>query len=184
MLLTAIEGLVGCAPTSYHLAPATKAGRRDLPFCMFKDAPARGCLTAATMGLSLASHPDWKFGRPELVISVASEDPAWALAIADIAEVNRGNFNFTWGSRINFNQRISKESETSGFVIFSPSLVDQVVPQARASVKLSSFTVFFAGMYPIYAGEAQMIAEIGLERFWKLDGFDPWNVKRPDLSKA
>jgi len=181
-LLAAIEELVGCAPTSYHFAPATKPGRGDLPFCVFKGAPAPGCLTAATMGLSRESHPDWKFGRPELVISVASEDPAWGLAIADIAEVNRGDFNFTWGSRINFNQRISKESEMSGFVIFSPSLVDRVVPKSRASVKLSSFTVFFAGMYPIYAGEAAMIAEIGLEKFWHLDGFDPWNVKRPDLS--
>ena len=39
------------------------------------------------------------------------------LAIADIAEVNRGEFDFRWGSRVNFNQRISEESEMSGFVI-------------------------------------------------------------------
>jgi hypothetical protein len=39
-------------------------------------------------------------------------------------------------------------------------------------------------MYPIYDGERELIRRIGLEEFWHLAGFDPWNVKRAGLSKT
>ena len=71
----------------------------------------------------------------------------------------------------------------SGFVIFAPSLSTRALDQQQARVELSQFPVFLMGMYPIYDGEAALIQRIGLERFWKLDGFDPWDVRRADLSK-
>ena len=43
---------------------------------VYKDWPELGHITGFTFGLSPANHPDWKFGRPELMIAVESADEA------------------------------------------------------------------------------------------------------------
>jgi hypothetical protein len=70
----------------------------------------------------------------------------------------------------------------SGFVVFAPSTPTHAWRPERTGVQLSTQTVYVTGMYPIYAGEASLIGRIGLEAFWKLDGFNPWDVRREDLS--
>ena len=136
--------------------------------------PEAGCLTALTYGLSLADHPEWRFGRSELLISVNTTDPSWALAVADIAAAHRGEWPFLWGTTIRFHGRISEDSKMSGFAIFAPSLVGRALPREDTSIQLSGYKVHLSGMYPIYEGEAALIGRIGLEEFWHLDGFDPW----------
>ncbi|HZN69303.1 MAG TPA: suppressor of fused domain protein [Tepidisphaeraceae bacterium] len=178
-----VESLCGREATSFHKLPPTRPGLGALSCALFEGVPEPGYLTAATLGLSLADHPEWKFGKPELMICVNSTDPAWAMAITDIAEQHRGDFTFSYGQTINFNARISPDSEMSGFFLFAPSFPTRAFQQEETKVVLPATTVHLKGMYPMYDGEIDLYRRLGLERFWKLDGFDPWDVRRPDLSK-
>jgi hypothetical protein len=121
-LLEHVERVLDQEASRFHRLPTTRPDLGPIDVCFFEHCPTEGSLTATTFGLSLSNHSDWRLGRPELFISVDSTDPAWAMAIADIAEVNREVFAFTYGSVINLNQRISRDSGMSAFVIFAPSL--------------------------------------------------------------
>jgi hypothetical protein len=57
---------------------------------VYKDWPEPGLITGLTFGLSAATHPDWKLGKPELMISVESTDEAWPCAVGYIADALRG----------------------------------------------------------------------------------------------
>ncbi|MFI5751363.1 hypothetical protein ACIBBE_36885 [Streptomyces sp. NPDC051644] len=52
---------------------------------VYEDLPD-GLLTALTYGLSLAEHPDWQHGSPELCLSVNSTNVIWAHAVGFLAE--------------------------------------------------------------------------------------------------
>ncbi|MEQ8477575.1 hypothetical protein [Fulvivirga sp.] len=52
---------------------------------VYSELPESGMITGLTYGLSLVEHPDWKMGRPELLISVESTDKSWAQAAGFIA---------------------------------------------------------------------------------------------------
>ncbi|MFD7481046.1 hypothetical protein ACFV8Z_55790 [Streptomyces sp. NPDC059837] len=64
-----------------------------------------GLLTTLTYGLSLAEHPDWQHGSPELCLSVNSTNVIWAHAVGFLAEQLRGTCPFSYGSTINFGER-------------------------------------------------------------------------------
>ena len=49
------------------------------------------------------------------------------------------------------------------------------------SVLLRGFQCNITGMYPMFSSEFALYEELGLERFWKLPGWDPLNVKRKPL---
>jgi hypothetical protein len=68
-----------------------------------------GLSTALTYGLSLADHPDWKHGRPELCISVRSSDDGWAWALGHLAERLRGSCPFSCGNTIGFGEPVSPQ---------------------------------------------------------------------------
>ena len=87
---------------------------------MYPDLPEAGMITGVTYGLSCADHPEWRFGRPEFVVTVSSRDEAWPLAAAWLGERFRG----------------------------------------------------------------EPIQKIGVATFWDLEGFDPYDVGRRDLSEA
>jgi Suppressor of fused protein (SUFU) len=141
--------------------------------------PEPGTLTMVTYGISEAMHPDWKQGRPELVVSLDSEDMAWGMAAAYMAEAARGDFPFAYSQVLNFNRAISEESPMSAFFLFAPSFLNG----EQAKLTLPNKMVFLYGAYPLYPGETELIERIGLEKFWNLPGFDLYDVKRPDLSK-
>jgi hypothetical protein len=116
------------------------------------------------------------------MISVEDDDPAWGLAIGDIAEQHRGQSPFSYGHTINFGGRISNRSEMSGFVLFAPTLVERPLTREEYAVPLSRYTVFLTGLYPMYAEEISVYRQIGLERFWKHPEFGPWNIRRTRLT--
>ena len=97
-----------------------------------------------TCGLSLSDHPAWIHGRPELMISVEDDDPAWGMAIGDVAEQHRGESPFSYGQTINFGGR----TEMSGFFLFAPTLVDRALAREEYAIPLARFTVFLTGLYP------------------------------------
>src|SRR5262245_42206572 len=69
---------------------------------VYRDLPETGLLTSLTYGLSLADHPEWKRGRPELCISIRSDDETWGLAIAHLASALAGECPFRYGDTIDF----------------------------------------------------------------------------------
>ncbi|MDJ0705945.1 MAG: hypothetical protein QNJ46_21970 [Leptolyngbyaceae cyanobacterium MO_188.B28] len=111
------------------------------------------------------------------MISVESADEAWPFAIAYIAEKLRGKCPFCYGSTINFHEQISEESDLNAFLIFAPPFLSKNQKEA----KLRDLTCYIKGMYPIFNSEIPLYNELGLERFWRLPDWDPFNVRRKPL---
>jgi hypothetical protein len=143
----------------------------------YKDWPQPGFITGFTFGLSLVPHADWKFGRPELMNSVESQDEAWTFAIGYMADRLRGKCPFCYGNTINFRAKISDESKLDAFLIFAPPFLTK----DQMGVQLRDYTCNISGMYPMYSSELALYEQVGLEKFWELPGWDPLNVRRKPL---
>lgn len=157
---------------------AEQPGGRAITVIRYDDLPEPGLLTALTYGLSLAEHSDWRMGKPELCISVKSQDPAWGLAVGYLAAQLRGTCPFCYGDTLNFHERISPESEMTAFLVFAPAVLDRA--DATGIDVGDTLPINISGMYPIHDSERLWIHEHGLEAFWQLD-WDPYDVKRPPV---
>jgi hypothetical protein len=134
-----------------------------------------GFLTAITYGLSLAEHPEWRLGKPELVISVRSSDERWARAAGFLADRLRGLSSFAYGETVNFGEKVSPESSMSAFVIFAPAVLDRA---DFLNIDVGdTLPINLQGLYPIHDRERVWIHEHGLEAFWRLE-WDPYDVAR------
>ena len=131
-----------------------------------------------TAGLSVGTHESWKFGRPELCISMKSQDQGWGWSIGDIAQKLKGNCPFCYGDIVRFGTQMSEESKMSAFVVFAPSFI----PKAATQIPLQDWTINLAQMYPIYDGEIDFIESNGLGPFLSRPGSFFENPRRPDLS--
>jgi len=146
-----------------------------------KDIPEKGMITGITYGLSLGNHPDWKFGRPELIITVDSKDASWAQVAGYLANSLRGNCPFSYSNTINFKEKISDESEMDVFLVFAPSILNK---KDFMNIDFGlDYKINIAGLYPIYASEMEYIEKNGLEKFWKHTDFDMYNVNRKRITK-
>jgi hypothetical protein len=142
----------------------------------YEDLPEAGFLTAITYGLSLADHPEWRLGKPELLISVRSRDDRWARAAAFVADRLRGMSSFAYGETINFGEKVSPESAMTAFVIFAPAALDRA---DFLNIDVGDdLPINLQGLYPIHDTERRWIREHGLEAFWRLE-WDPFDVTRP-----
>lgn len=177
-----VEHVFGTPASRFRQLPATRPGLKPITAVFFENYPQPGNSSAVTYGLSLSDHPAWKHGRPELMISVEDDDPAWGMAIGDIAEQHRGESTFSYGQTVDFGGRISDRSEMSGFFLFAPTLVERTLVRQEYAIPLSRYTVFLTGLYPMYAEEITVYRRIGLEQFWKHPDFDRWNIRRPRLT--
>jgi len=157
----------------------------DLPklACMvYRDVPEADHVTGVTYGLSEANHPSWRLGKPELIISVQSTDVAWPLAVAQMANQLRGQCPFNYGDVIDFGAEISEESKMSAFFVFAPAIL-----QASAFLGIDvggRLPINLAGMYPFYASERPLLAEMGLEQFLHQPDLDLYDVHRAALADA
>jgi len=141
---------------------------------VYRDWPMEGFVTGFTFGLSAAKHPDWKLGRPELMIAVETSDEAWALAIGYIAERLRGKCPFCYGNTINFHAKISESADLDAFLIFAPPFLKK----DQMAVRLNDYICNIAGMYPMFTSEIAIYDRLGLEKFWHLPDWDPLSVLR------
>ncbi|WP_236059841.1 suppressor of fused domain protein [Chitinophaga rhizophila] len=143
---------------------------------VYKDIPKKGYTTAFTYGLSLATHPEWKLGRPELCVCVASDESAWAHVGAYIANKLRGDCPFLYGETINFGTRVSPDSEMDAFLVFAPSILEK---EAYTNIYVGEdYRINIAGLYPIYQEEISVYEKIGLKEFWHHPDFDNYSVNR------
>ena len=177
LFLAHLDALSGGVEPEFHRVVSTQDGLPSVTAISYRDLPDPGITTTLTYGLSLADHEDWVQGRPELCIAVASEDPAWGLACATVAESLRGSCPFVYGDTVDFGERISAESDMTGFLIFAAAVLD---PHDALGVDVGeALPVHIVGCYPVHDSERRYVREHGLEAFWRGVEWDPYDVRRP-----
>jgi hypothetical protein len=143
----------------------------------YKGIPEEEMTTMITYGLSEGNHPEWIGGKPELILSLETSDPAWGMALGYLVSERREIKRFSYGDKFTFTEPISVESEMAGFFVFSPSILDKEAKEIKTGEK----SIFLTGMYPIYLEEALLIEEKGLKEFWFTPGYDLYKVDRKNL---
>lgn len=149
-------------------------GKPQVKVFYFEDLPEEGALTAVTCGLSNASHPDWIAEKPELIVSLDTNDKSWGFAAGYFASAFFNEKTFSYGDLFKLDDPISNESEMNAYFVFAPSFLDQ----EQATFHLPDRIIHLAGMYPLYDEEIDIYNEIGLKAFWHLEGFDLYNPRR------
>ncbi|TDP96112.1 suppressor of fused domain protein [Labedaea rhizosphaerae] len=176
--LNHLDGLADDVEPDFYRLDSTKDGLADITAIVYHDLPEPGHLIGVTYGLSLSEHPDWRHGKPELSICVQSQDVAWALAIAHLAESLRGDCPFDYGATIDLGEPVSDESAMTGFVVFAPVVLDREDYEHIPVGNDPEDVVTIVGCYPVHDTERRFVQEHGLEAFWGLD-WDPYDVTRP-----
>lgn len=160
----------------FFIEKSEKDGIAGVTTMVYKDIPEKGMITGVTYGLSLGNNPNWKFGRPELIITVDSKDISFAQVAGFLANKLRENCPFSYSNTINFRESISDESEMDAFLVFTPSILDK---KDFSNIDIGlNYKINIAGLYPIYSSEMDFIEKNGLETFWKHPNFDLYNVNR------
>lgn len=129
----------------------------------FPGFPEADCLTGFTFGLSQVERPQWRFGRPELVVSVRSSDEVWGLGAAFAARRLRGECTFSYGQTIRFGERIHPSRPFDHYFLFAPRAVE--LPRAR--IVLPDYVVNLVQAYPVHRDEVEAIARVGPSVFFQ-----------------
>ena len=109
-----------------------------------------------------------------------STDDSWECVAGYLANQLRGEFPFSYGSKINFKAKIAEDSDMDAFLIFAPSILEQ---EDFLDIEVGlDYKISIAGLYPIYSSEFGKIDELGLEDFWHHPKFDMYNVKRKRIA--
>jgi hypothetical protein len=148
---------------------------------VYENTPEKGMITSFTYGLSLGNHPDWRNGRPELTLTVRSDDFAWGRVSGYLANWLRNKCPFSYGNPIDFREKIANDSEMDGFLVFSPSIFRDKRNYENIDIG-AGYKIYIKGIYPIYATEIDVISKLGLEKFWKHPKFDFYNIHRERIS--
>lgn len=156
----------------------TEDGKSSVFVFFYENLPEEGTLTAVTLGLSEASHPDWVHGCPELIISLDTKNKQWGLSAAHFAAFYRGQAAFSYGETFTQLGPLTDESPMNGYFVFAPSFLDQ----EQSTIRLPDRTIHLAGLYPLYPEEIPLFRQIGLEAFWHRDGFDMYDIRRNNLA--
>lgn len=171
-----LDGIFRVEPDFYPI----ESVQAELPktLCMvYRDIPEPGWITGVTFGLSEGEHAEWLGGHPELMISIASSDLSWPLAIAELANRLRGRCPFCYGDVIHFGGPMASDSEMSAFFVFVPAILER---RYFADIDVGAeYPIHIAGMYPLYDSERAVIGEIGLESFMEHPHYDMYAVDRP-----
>jgi len=140
----------------------------------YRDKPHHGMVTGITLGVSFVEPRNRGNARPELMVSVNSEDDLWALALADIGYQHRGQFEFRPGDTINFNAKVSDESAMTSFLVWKQN----VMQEDLELVCLPDWHIEIVQLFPIHDNERLSINEHGPE--WLFERVaDPYDVTRP-----
>ena len=164
------------AEDAIHKADASDGGAPVSVF-VYKDIPEKGMITGVTYGLSLYPFSAWKFSRPEMIVAVESLDMAWPCAAATFAALFRGKKTFQYGDLFTIDSPLAPDTKMDGFLVFAQSILDDEF----ASVQLNDYKVHFSQFYPIYRKELPVYETIGLDAFWKHEGFDMYDVTRKPI---
>jgi len=173
--LAHLDDVTGGAEPRFFPVGTTHEGLNGVTAIVYPEMPEPGYLMAVTYGLSLADHPTWTHGKPELCLCVESTDANWGLAAAYIAEQLRGDCPFRYGDTLEFGGPMSEESEMSSLVFFAPAVLE---PADYLGIDVGDeLPINIIGCYPIHDAERDYISTHGLEPFWEQE-WDPFDVRR------
>lgn len=140
----------------------------------FNDLPEKGFLTAVTCGLSDSRRPEWKGGKPELIVTMQSQDPSWGLAAGYFASAFFDERRFSYGDVFKVDDPISDEGAMNGYLLFAPAFLDR----ENSRFELEDRVIHLVGLYPIHDEEIAIYDRIGLDAFWHAEGFELHNPAR------
>ena len=131
--------------------------------------PRPNAITGFTAGLSHVHSPaNEGHTHRELVIAMADDDPAWALAAAFVAYQLRGRCGFDHGDAINFREQIASKSRMAAFLVVRPILISP----ADAEIDLDVRTVALRQLIPLYESERTWLMSGGNDSIF-LQRFSP-----------
>ena len=87
LFLSHVESICGSDGKLYQITDEHE--HPQVVVVSYNDIPEANCTTAFSYGLSSIAHPQWVAGRPELVISVNSNDNSWSIAMGEIIRTGR-----------------------------------------------------------------------------------------------
>lgn len=175
--LAHLDRLTGDAEPAFTPFPSPDPALAGITVIIYRDLPEPGMLTALTYGLSLGTHPAWGNARPELCLTLRTEDDRWALAMGSLAAQLRGTCPFAYGDTIDFGGPVADGSAMSAFVVFAPGALAR---EDFLGLDLGDGDVVdLVGLHPIHASERAAIRADGLEQFWTATDWDCADVTRP-----
>jgi hypothetical protein len=173
-----IESICGCEGRYFRISDPNEVP--PISVISFEGVPEVGCSTAFSYGLSSVNHEEWRYSRPELVISVNSLNTAWALAMGELIRNGRDRCLFSYGNMLKFGQRITNESDMTAFLVFACTILNE----NDLSVDLPDRKILFSQIYPVYEEELALISDVGPERFVFDLGIDLFDVSREPFGKC
>jgi len=144
----------------------------------FRNFPRPGLNTAVTCGLARANHPEWKQGRPELMVTMRSELPDWGLAVAYLASSFHGKKRFGHGDVFRIDVPIADDTNMKAFVAFAPDFLRP--EQARFDAGVGK-PIVLVSMYPLYEEELATYERIGLRALFQTKGLEFDNPARAPI---
>lgn len=151
-------------------------GQPPVHFFVYRNLPSPGKITYVTFGLCLGNHLEWRYAKPELVLTVDSDEEDWGVAAAYFVREFRGELPFHPGTLLTLDEAIAEDSTMTGFVVCGQT----VFKGADASIVVGATRIQFIGLCPIYPGESALIQDEGHEAFLqKLN--DPDDPTRPEI---
>ena len=147
-----LEELFGGEPHDINMSEAEDGGT-PVSVLIWYDLPEKDYMTAVTYGLSEKDHPDWKYGKPELILTLRTKNRDWGIAMAIFANMFGSEKSFTYGTVLTTDVPLTKESDMCGFLVFAPAILEQ----EQAQVQLPDHKINLSGMYPIYKEEVPAV---------------------------
>ncbi|MGG1650094.1 suppressor of fused domain protein [Paenibacillus sp. NRS-1780] len=154
-------------------------GSTPIHVFFYYDLPEEGMLTAVTYGLSDGKFAGWKNAKPELIISLETQDESWGLAAAYFAAEFRGVKGFSYADLFTLDEPISKESDMTGYFVFASAILEK----EDSVIELPNKTIQLVGMYPLYKEEFDLMKRIGIKEFWHKKDYSIYSVNRANLAR-
>jgi Suppressor of fused protein (SUFU) len=110
-------------------------------------------------------------------VAVNSLDVGWPCAAGLFAADFRGKKPFRYGDVFTTDVPLASDTQMDCFLVFAQSILsDECV-----ELKLNDCKVHFSQFYPVYRQELPVYEKIGLEAFWKHEGFDMYDIRRKPI---
>ncbi|MBE0338710.1 suppressor of fused domain protein [Paenibacillus sp. 23TSA30-6] len=178
LYMNKLEGIFGQEDVIRKVEPSD--GSTPIHVFFYYDLPEEGMLTAVTYGLSDGEFIGWKNAKPELIISLETQDESWGLAAAYFAAEFRGVKTFSYADLFTLDEPISQESDMTGYFVFASAILEK----EESVIELPDKTIQLVGMYPLYKEEFDLMKRIGIKDFWHNKDYDIYSVSRANLVRA
>lgn len=139
------------------------------------DTPDDDLTTMFTFGLSNAENAAWKYGKPELILSVNGDLSSWQDFLGSFVLYNMHHLDFHLGKIVWLESPLVQGSSMNSLLVYPSDLVNPNL----ARIELDDRVVNLRQIYPIYESEIDVFRRIGVGTcFWEKE-IDFSDVHRP-----